>query len=148
MTVVDSPETLLARYHGFQECLLTDVRWDRFGTAIHLDFAYIWADGPQRDQLLPEPRTVTLTLDGVQEFSVKNRLSSAVLSHPERLDWGLTEISQVRMGHPAGRGGSGAGSDGTADHLIIEWESARRIDAVFAQMRVVDEQAPGVRPRR
>lgn len=131
-------EAALVRYGWFQECLLKDIRWDRFGTTIHLDFDYIWdGGGPEAGRIRDEPRRITLSLLGVQELKIHNALTAAILAHPERLDWGISEISRVRL-EPAPDTGNAAESKGGPHNLVVEWESERRIDAIFTEMRVAE----------
>ncbi|WP_062216046.1 hypothetical protein [Streptomyces sp. NBRC 109706] len=74
---------------------------------------------------------VSLFLLGVQRLEFTGALSPAQLADPERLDWGLTEISLVRrFGIPDLVG------------LAVEWESGRQLHAHFADFRCSGPGAP------
>lgn len=140
---IASFEAALTRYGWFQECLLKDVRWDQFGTTTHLDFDYIWGEGgPAKGHVLSEPRSITLSLQGVQELIIRNALTDAMLADPERLDWGISEIARVRLQPASAQGVSGQPQDGPY-HLVVEWESERRVDATFFEMRIGEAAQSG-----
>jgi len=94
-------ERVLGRYEDFSECVVDAVQWSRGGTHIEVSIDYRWnADGTVRraadDRIL-----VRLQFGRVQEIEVRNRLNGVQLDEPERLDWGISEISRLVIGETA-----------------------------------------------
>ncbi|MFI0417419.1 hypothetical protein [Spongiactinospora sp. 9N601] len=121
----------LAHYQNFGECIITDVGWAHYGTSIEVSFDYIWDGTRIRDDLGTRPHIVVVRAVLVQEMHLGNALNVSMLEHPEKLNWGLSEVAQVVLvedsdmarpySHPSGL---------QCHHLAIRWEAKRRIDMV------------------
>ena len=93
MKGLEEIEGMLRQYSSFQECVVTDFTWRHFGTTFDVTLDYRWRpDGtvrPDEGPLL----LVTLSFARVQELRIRNALNASMLANPERLSWGLNEIS-------------------------------------------------------
>lgn len=129
-------EAYLKQHHDFGECILEDVRWRHFGTVIDLVFDYIWtAAGTVRPEYMP-PALKTISLHGVQELHIHNSLSEYMSLHPNELNWGLSEVSSVRVINNEQLLARYRSLPLPLHHLRLNWEGERRIDAVFGTMEV------------
>lgn len=125
-------QAALRRYRSFEECLLDDVRWLRFGSQIDLVFNYVWDEGGQvRDRVLEEPRLVTVRCFGVQELMLSNHLTQAMLDEPDRLNWGLSEVAVVRFEPRRLDGGDGV-------QVAVLWEGGRALHVIAAGLEVAE----------
>lgn len=107
----------LRRWRNLEECLLHEIRISPDLYEVVLKFNYVWGtDGLVRDRVLEEPVLLTLRLIGVEELGFVGALTDGMKQHPERIDWGLTEVAAVRA-RPR---------DGQTE-LSVEWESERRL---------------------
>lgn len=141
----------LRRCHGFEECILVDVGWERGGETLELGFDYIHGGvaealsatgtnpvGPRRGAL-SRPRRVGLRLSLVQEFRLYNGLNDAMLSEPERLDWGWCEIAVIELRNDELLLRHYRESPVPMLHLAVLWEGGkRRLDVVFAGLEIRD----------
>lgn len=128
---------VLERHRFFQECLLRQVCLSHFATELKLEFEYIWDDADLTgSRLAADPRTVVLALEGLHEARIVTALPPALLHAPERADWGLTEVAFVRLLRESDLLAKHHESDVPLHHLVVEWEGDRRIDAVFARLRI------------
>ena len=126
----------LKQHHDFGECILQDIRWRHFGTVIDLVFDYIWTDaGAVRPEYKP-PTLKTISLHGVQELHVHNALNEYMSLHPDELDWGLSEVSSVRLIDDELLLAPYSTLPLPLHHLRLNWEDERRIEAVFGTMEV------------
>jgi hypothetical protein len=134
-----SIDEALARYRHFQECLLRELRMTEFGITLELDFEYIWDDEDATGATLAATsRLVTLALDLVQEVRVITAPPRAIVAEPERADWGLTEVALVRLMPSSDLLDKHHEADVPLHHLVVEWEGDRRVDVIFARLRVVN----------
>lgn len=139
---MDLPEmqAALAYYDWFDQCLVQDVRWDRFGTTIHIDFDYIWDEGgASGGQLRSDFKLVTVSLIGVQELIVRNALTEMLLAH---LNWSFSEISLVRLEQVSKE--AYPGMPGQPYRLQFPWEGRdhRQFEVTFYEMRVQESIEP------
>lgn len=132
---------LLEKHRSFEECLLREVRTARFGTAVVLRFDYIWDDDdPDGGLVADDPRVVRLRLELVREVRLVTALPAGVLAEPERADWGLTEVALVRLEDSSELlAAHRERSDAPLHHLVVEWESDRRLDLIFERLSYSDE---------
>jgi hypothetical protein len=122
---------------NFEECLLVDVRWKHFGTVIELEFDYTWgADGSVRPEYAPIDLK-SLVLRNVQELHVCNALNERMSLHPEELNWGLSEVSSVRVLDENQFLSKYQSLAIPLHHLRCNWEGRRRLDVVFSTLEVV-----------
>lgn len=113
---------------NFEDCLVHDVRPIMFGYGLDLTINVVRENGRVRSDVFEAPRLVTVRMLGVDRISFDGGLTEAMKQEPEKIDWGLTEIAQiVPLAVPSGYG------------LSVEWESARRLDVVFAEFAIQPE---------
>lgn len=107
MNFADLRATLHA-YRDFQECIVADFRWLHHGTVVEVDMDYIWGtDGSVREDDAPR-LFVTIRTESVLDLRVQNRLNTAQVENPSRINWGSNEVSSVvaeaapgaEFGHP------------------------------------------------
>jgi hypothetical protein len=130
---------LLERYRAFQECLLRGVRLSNFGTALVLEFDYVWDDDKPASAVLSDPRVVYLELGGLHEARIVTALPASVLEDPAGANWGLTEVAVVRLIEQSDLLWKYHESALALHHLAILWEGESRIDVVFTSLDVRDE---------
>jgi hypothetical protein len=120
-------EELEAR-RNLQECLLVDMCLVHYGFGVQLVFNYIWGeDGRVREDVEANPVLVTFRLLGVRSLSLKGGLTDAMVSEPELINWGLSEVAMVR---------SALTADGELS-MSVQWEGDRRIDIEFVAFDVL-----------
>lgn len=127
----------LRTHEEFGECILEDVVWRHFGTVVDFVFDYIWSDnGTVRTDLDQRKDLRTLTFSNVQELHVRNALGEDMCLHPEDLDWGLSEVSSVRLVNDEAVLTPYQTLPLPFHHLRCAWEGtdSRRIDIVFSTM--------------
>lgn len=132
----ESIEAYLKQHHDFGECILQDISWRHFGTIIDLVFDYIWTDaGTVRPEYKPSVQK-TIRLHGVQELHIYNALNESMSLHPDKLNWGLSEVSSVRLMNDELLLARYCTLPLPLHHLRLNWEGDRRIEAVFGTMEV------------
>lgn len=99
---------------GLSEALMKELRLVSFGYSVHVEFSVI--TDPE-GHVLGEPLDVGLDLDGVQRLTLEGGLTSRMLEHPEEINWGLSEVAQVRVS---------PSEDGV--HFEALWEGERRVE--------------------
>jgi len=77
-----------------------------------------------------------LSLHGVQELHICNALSEYMTLHPNELNWGLSEVSSVRLVNDDRLLARYATLPVPLHHLRLNWEGKRHIDAIFGTMEV------------
>jgi hypothetical protein len=90
-------EAELERWVRCEESLLVELALTHHGYALRLAFNLTWAskgvlcaDLGQREQRL------TIEMQGVQRLHMEGGLTQSMLDHPERINWGLSEVDLVR----------------------------------------------------
>ncbi len=127
---------LLTHYNQFQECLLLDIRWLRYGFTLELVFDYIWqAPGILRPNLDAEER-VLVTLQAVQEMHIVNDWADENLERPEDIPWGVSEIAIMYVEHNSPLIAKYQTPLPQYHHLILAWESDRRIEIVCGEIHI------------
>lgn len=124
----------LAGLMWLQECIIRSVVWSEPEMGLVIQLSYIWTDeGRICFEAGAQPRVLTLDFSLVDRLVMHNAINSAMLAHPERLDWGVSEIARVDVPEVTGTG------DFALMHFL--WEGDRAIDVVFRELRVllVDE---------
>lgn len=125
-------ESYLESVWHFRECHLIAFATREFGYSIDFQLNQIWAD---RDVLRPDLddriELVRLCFCGVQRLEFIGDLNSYMLQHPECINWGLTEVSCVRI-VPSAAGES----DAALIKIAFLWESQRRIEVEFCTLEV------------
>jgi hypothetical protein len=122
-------EEALGRWHSFDECLLNEMRFVRFGFGIDLVFNYIWQTKDRvRNNILDNPHLVTFGLLGVESLQFHGGLTSGLRANFDRINWGLSEVATVRAFH-------------THDNLGLSvlWESSRQLRVEFLKFEVRED---------
>jgi hypothetical protein len=140
MTLNSNTRTIreaLDRYRGFQECLLEAVRWRDAGSSAELEFSYIW---DETGTVLRNPRRVVVRLKDAVVMVVESPLTAEMLARPERLDWGVKEIAELRL---AAESELLPRPEGIRDvlQLVAVWEGRGRLDILFREMVIEDGDA-------
>lgn len=94
---VDTVERIsrwLEQSGGLFEALLTELRLVNHGYSVRVEFSVVV---DRAGHVLDDPLDVGFDLDGVRRLTLEGGLTSAMLEHPERINWGLSEVSQVRV---------------------------------------------------
>jgi hypothetical protein len=125
----ESLDEELGRWRSFEECLFHDIRIFKYGFGFDLIFNVIRTNGAVRMQALSMPALVTCRLLGVESISFVGGLTDAMKADPERINWGLSEISRVEQIDVPSRLG-----------LSVLWEGPRRLDAEFLGFEVFQTQ--------
>lgn len=121
----------LRRWRNLEECLLHEIQISPDLYQVVLKFNNVWGDdGAVRESVLEEPDLLTLRLTGVEEFRFVGALTEGMKQHPERIDWGLTEVAAVRAHSRHGE-----------IELFVEWESERRLKVRCLAFELVDSNS-------
>lgn len=123
----DAAAEWLRRVGNLAEALLSRLELANHGYAVHLVFSPVIDAATGR--ALDAPRDVRLELDGVQRLLFVGGLNESMLRHPERIDWGLSEVASVSVS----RSGGGV-------HCEVLWEDSRRIEAECHRVSLVAEE--------
>lgn len=145
VTALDEAEEALSRYRYFEECLLEEVRWREAGRVAELKFGYIWEEDPGGHGVLNQPRPVIVRLVDALSLSIDSPLTSFMLENSDRLDWGVTEIAQLRMARPSELLPRVRGME-HALQVVAEWELQGRIDILFRNLVIDDPVRAGRTP--
>jgi hypothetical protein len=127
-------ERSLARYRDFEDCLLEEVRWRYAGRVMELELGYIWGDGPDCP-VLDEPRHILVRLNDAIALRIESPLTPAMLAQPERLNWGIKGIAQLRLARQSELLPRPAGIE-DALQLVAVWEGHGRIDILFRGLSI------------
>ncbi|GAB4097902.1 hypothetical protein [Sinomonas halotolerans] len=113
---VESLQKALDRFNGFSECLLAELRLVNYGYSIEIDLNLVFDDiGSVRSDVLEVSRICTLRLDGVKSMILIGGLSDWMVSHPEDINWGLSEIAGIEV------------SAGEGITVTVAWEGKREV---------------------
>lgn len=134
-------QSQLRKYSNFEECVITNIAWEDFGTAIAITFDYIWKAngrirGDNEDRVL-----VTLRFKVLQEFMMYNQLRPALLNDLSNLNWSFAEISQLVVQDDE-RSAKYVHPKFSFHHGMIQWEEGVWMDLVFAQLEFAEASAP------
>ena len=103
---------LLYNNYEFNECILEEVNWLKYGSSVEFKLNYIYTDsngfyidssgkhctktGEHRENIdIPLIKTIRFNL--VQEFLLKNFLPIENKGEIDNLDWGFSEIDVIRI---------------------------------------------------
>ncbi len=88
---------LLAEFDTFNECLVDEMRFVRYGLDLEIDFNHIWREyGNIRDDLDTVRHIVRLLFRNVSTLNIRHDFGAAMLEEPHLVNWGSTELSIVR----------------------------------------------------
>lgn len=112
-----SLERELSRWHHLDECLLIEMALTQFGYGVRLAFNHIWAsEGHVRPDLDQREERVIIELSAIQRLVLEGGLSQHMIDHPDRINWGLSEVATVHA-EPCEAG----------LRLLLLWEQDRKI---------------------
>ena len=77
------------------EALMHELYLANFGYSVHVGFQAIVRDSD--GHVLDQSLDVGFDLEGVQKLVLEGGLTRAMLEHPERINWGLSEVARVRV---------------------------------------------------
>jgi hypothetical protein len=104
----------LPQVDNLWESLMDELCLTQFGYSARVVFTLVI---DRNGRVLDQPLRVTFDLSGVQELSLHGALTPRMLEHPERINWGLSEVARVRA-TPA--------DDGVLFEAL--WEGERRVE--------------------
>lgn len=140
---------LLYEYYYFQECIIKDIQWHRYGTSVDIVFDYVWSGNaigspslgpPQAGRLredLKTPKLIVVRFRIVQEFHLRNALHSAMIEQIQNINWGINEVSSVNIEDDNLFLSPYRGSQIPFHHITCRWEGDRRIDIVFGTLEIL-----------
>jgi hypothetical protein len=117
------PGLVAQRIHelgDLSESLLNSLRLETFGYAVRAEFELVVVRG----SLTAEPRPqITLQFEAVESMTLVGGLTARMVEHPEEINWGLSEVSLVRIT-----------PEESGVHAEIRWERERRIEITCARV--------------
>jgi hypothetical protein len=87
---VDALATALQEVDNLEESLLDGLLLTHFEFSAELRFTQV-----RRGRPVDESRHVVVEMIGVSTLSLQGGLTAAMLKHPERVNWGLSELATV-----------------------------------------------------
>jgi len=130
-------KNLLKIYKNFEKCLLVSIKWLEFGKTIELIFDYIWDDEGNLRNNLDKEEFIVLRFKLVQEFHFKSGLNSSMVLEPEQINWGINEISCIRLVENSDILKQYDSLPKQSYHVEIMWEGDRHIDVIFSEMEII-----------
>src|SRR5260370_8170590 len=87
---------VIGELNQLRECIIRRIAWDEPGMQLVVQLDYIWTDDGRITFTVGQvPKVLTLTFALVTLLLLKNPLTPPMLEHPDRLDWGISEIAQL-----------------------------------------------------
>lgn len=140
LTDASSIRDELEKLYNLQDCVITNVKWEHQGTNIAFYFNYSWTDDGRIRPNLNIDQIVVLRFNIVQQFYVKNALNSSMVSNPEYMNWGLSEVAAVRLANEEKFLAPYKELPVSFHHVIFVWEHVqpepRHIDIVFSTLEI------------
>ena len=127
--------SLLNKYKNFQECVLLDMDWRDLGLTIDFKFNYIWRENKR--ELASSEQECIIRFKLVQELYIVRDLNEVMISNPKEIDWGINEISVIRIEDDDRILDKYQHLSKTFHHAVIYWENKRKIEIVFAEMEII-----------
>lgn len=128
LETLDEINDWLPQVNNLWESLMDELSLTHFGYSARVVFTLVI---DRNGRVLEQPVQATFDLEGVQELSLHGALTPRMFEHPERINWGLSEVARVRV-TPAD------------DGLLFEalWEGERRVEIQCrrASLTVPEEQ--------
>lgn len=111
---LDEINDWLPQVDNLWESLMDELSLTHFGYSARVVFTLVI---DRNGRVLEQPLQATFDLEGVQELSLHGALTPRMLEHPDRINWGLSEVARVRV-TPAD------------DGILFEalWEGERRVE--------------------
>jgi hypothetical protein len=119
---IDDPDALNVALRGvdnLEESLLSALELTHHGYSAELRFAHL-----RRGRPVSETSQVTLVMEAISALRLDGGLSEAMVQHPDRINWGLSEVALVS----AYSAEPGVG-------LLVAWEGEREIRVEAARAR-------------
>ncbi len=114
---------ILDNLNWLEECIILDVRWLQYGYAFEIDFNIIWDESKHLRHDINEIKLVTLRMLGVQRILFNHSFNDGQLEHPEKMNWGINEISRISVKEAA----NNISSQWHYYEFRIHWEQQRAI---------------------
>jgi len=103
--------TAVRAFDNLEESLFRSLELVRYGYTVVLQFDHLRLGRPVQDSAL-----VTVTMEAVSAMRLVGALSTAMVQHPERINWGLSEVALVAAYQvPGGIG------------IKVQWENERSV---------------------
>jgi hypothetical protein len=95
---VDRIRESLARLKDLRECIIESIVWHELEMALAMELLYIWTDDGRISYTVNEaPRLLTLRFTLVNNLVLGNGLNAAMVEHPERINWSISEIAKAEL---------------------------------------------------
>lgn len=124
-------QEILNKYNNFQECILENINFCDFGTTVSLTFNYIWDENKLIRKDLDKSKLIILTFNQIQEFHLENGLTEFIINSPSKINWGINEISLIRLNERSQLLDKYNFSNVKFHHISILWESKRQLNIIF-----------------
>jgi hypothetical protein len=144
LTMANDITDALTRLYSLSECIIEDIVWRDFGLTIDVVIDYIYDDkGKVRTDSGPR-RLLTLQFHLVQEIHFIAALNTVMLTEPDRVNWGINEISRVELVANSKLLPRYDSAPVDFHHLAFHWEGEERsLDVVFAELRLLEDVSDG-----
>jgi RDD family len=132
---INDISSFLAKYHGFDDCVLVGIDWRDHGLMIDIQLNSIYGpDGGLRGNL-DEEELVSFRCSLVQEFHLSNALNQDQVLRPEEMTWSRNIISQIRLEEGSEMLRKYDKLSIQFHHIAIRWENQdQRIDVVCSDL--------------
>jgi len=130
-------KNLLENFQNFDDCILLSIKWTDFGNTLELTFDYIWDENGKLRHNLNEEEPIVLRFKLVQEFNFKSGLNKSMVLEPEQINWGINEISCIRLLESSDMLKQYESLPKGFHHVGIFWEFDRQIDIIFSEMEII-----------
>jgi hypothetical protein len=136
--MVNELDEMLRDYKYFQECVILEFRIKHYQTTVELLFDYIWTQDGEYQPIVNATKLAVI-FRVVQEIHVHNDLNDTQVLNPEAMNWGMNEISWIRIRDDEKFLKPYKELPITFHHAAISWENGRRIDIVFSELEIVGD---------
>ncbi len=89
----------LHAHRDFDECVVVDVRWLDWGTALKVDLDFVWHDDGSIRSERDNRRIVSIHFAGVSALNLLNDLTDAMATPGAPKGWSFGEIACLRVEH-------------------------------------------------
>jgi hypothetical protein len=130
----------LKQYAFFQEAILESINFSKNLLDVELTFNTVVDENLSVRKDLDKKKYVTLRFNTVQAFNINGGLNIHQILNPELTNWGLNEITCIRVMDNSQLLKDATLLNATFNHVQILWEKERQrqIDIVFETMLIYE----------
>lgn len=129
-------QAIINTHRGFSDCIIEEFKWKHFGTTMELKIRYIYDQNGHIPKSMDDWHTLVLSFHLVQKLRISNALTQTMCNEPERLNWGFNEIALIKLEDNPELLTPFKEFITPFHHIVILWESERRIDIVFSELEI------------